>query len=643
MSRSVRIAHRGTRALLVALALALAVALMSAGCGDGDGNVDVRTPEPITIDYAESPRAAAARIAAALSAASTLEELRAPAYEALARTGLAVRTAEDDVLAPCGDRALSMWLFANQADNLALDFAEHQGWTLATLNEAVAAHPEGPGTLTTDNPEFLGLVLREWAVAAEAAPDDPAAFAPLLLAELARTRGGASDYTTGTIDPSQVELTYLELMVMTAGAFEAPATQDSAAPPAGVGPTVVLSPESPPPTGRSLPVDFLGAMPAYAQDSNPCSWIQEKWGKAAGDLAEEGTQSLFEQAFEGVGKWLDKTQGAGVGDGARMTGAAFKWANWLTSMIAMYGGYSLTVTWDPSPTHWVAYDGGHGNPKLTVTANVSTRPAADQSTLDCLKYAGIEKPSQETVKDCEVSWQALSGLPKHGTISSTDLTGQKVSEDGKATLEIAMTNEKTKEASKLKKDTIAIQCNLVTYKSDPGKLFAATVFGGKLGGSLEAGKAWMADWFPKRAVARIPVEWHEEPKWRGVIDNGDGTRWVLTSGYGVKSIWNATLEGGTVQAGPLTLKVSGKGMFDLSSGSASSTFTKNMTTTIRGQTVNADQTIQLQITTSGSDEAPTLEISSSGGSTVASAMGQSKATGIEAGGDTTVVLEEVPQ
>lgn len=626
------------------VALLTALVLMAAtlpGCGDRPPAADtVAAARPITIDYAESPAEAATRLADALLAATTLEGIRPAAYEALARTGVAVTTAAGDVLAPAGSRAVSLWLFEQQADNLSLDFIEHQGWTLETFTQAVATAPEGPGAGLLEQPQALGMMLREWAAVAAEVPDDPNAFAPLLLAALARARGGSADFTTGEIAPSQIELSYLEIMILTAGAFEAPPGGQSMAPSSGGHAAAAAG-------GRpvSFPLSLLAAEPAYAAESNPCSWIQEKWGKTAGDLAEEGTQSLLDKALEKVGDWLSGKGEAQLAGDMKLAGAAFKWANWLTSLIAMYGGYSLTVTWDPSPTHWLGYDGGHGNVKLTVTANVSTRPAGDQATLDCLKYAGIDKPSQETVKDCEVSWQALSGLPKHGRITSTDLTGQKVSEEGKATLEIEMTTEKSTEAGKtgrLKQDTIAIQCNLVTYKSDPGKLAAATIFGGKLGGSLEAGKAWMADWFPKRAVARIPVEWHELPRWKGVIDNGDGTSWVLLSGDGVKSIWNATLEGGTMQAGPATFKASGKGAFNLTSGSASTMFVKNMTSTIAGVAVNMDQTIELQITASGTDDAPTLEIDSSGGSTVVGAMGQSKATGIEAGGATTVVLEEVP-
>ena len=347
-----------------------------------------------------------------------------------------------------------------------------------------------------------------------------------------------------------------------------------------------------------------------------------------------------------VKDWLGTKGDGSLGSSLGKAAGVLKIANLLTSLMAMYGGYSLTLTWDPSNPHYLGYDGGHGDPKLTVTANVSTRPQADDATLACLKFLGIEKPDSESVKDTTVQWIPLKGTPKHATVTSKDLTRMAVSEDGKANLELAMTAEKSTEAGKtgkVKKDQIVIQADLTTYKATPSKIAAAAAFGGTLGGSIEAGKGWFNSWFPKRAVATIPVEWHQLPVWRGVVERPDGTQWVFTSGQGAKSIWTAKLEGGTIQAGPTTFKVSGKALFDLTSGNAQATLVREGKATMAGVGVTMLTELPMSIELTGSDEAPTLTMTSSGGTTIVSSMGQAVSKGVEPGGTTVVTLTEVPE
>lgn len=621
-------ADRLLRLLLAALLVATSV--IPAGCtGSSPGTTGARL-QPVSIDFKETPAQAAERLALAMTKAKSVDELRPAAYEALARTGIAVRTIKGDYLAKTGSRTLSLWLFEEQANNLTLDFLEHQGWTLRVFTQAVAEHPEGPGKALLKRPETLGVLLREWAVAAEKSPDDPDAFAPLLLAKIAQARGGGSDFTKGTIQPDQVELTYLEIMILTAGAFAAPASTKGSA-----------DLELPSNTAGSIAWNPLAPSVAYA---NPCSWIEEKWGKGAQDFAEEGGGAIFEQGMDKVRDWL-----SGVGDGTlagamKTVGSVFKAANFLTSMIALYGGYSLTMTWNPEKAHYLGYDGGHGNKTIEVIANVSTRPQGDDATLDCLKWAGVEKPKSDSAKECTVEWLSLSGTPKHATIQNPEK--QKVTEEGKAVLKLDMTTEKQTEAEKegkIKNDKIVIQANLITYQSNPAKLASATLFGGTMGGTLEAAKAWINDWFPKRAVAQVPVEWHYLPRWRGVAERPDGTRWVFTSGEGLKSIWTVTLEGGPVVTAGMTWKVSGKGQFDMKREDSQTQFQRTMTTTQFGRQITQQQMLPMSFKLGGTKDAPTLEVTNSAGNNVVSSSGQSKSHGIEAGGDTTVELQPLEE
>ncbi len=393
MRRSVAGARR-RRATALLLAGVLALSVLPVGCTGTSG-----AGGRVQIDYKESPAEAAARLGKVLAAAKTGDEARDAVYEALARTGVAVKAVNGDPLSITGDRRLTLWLFQEQANNLTLDLVEHQGWTLATFTQAIAEHPEGPGAgLVEKAPETFGILLREWAAEAARNPDDPSSFAPLLLAEISKARGGHSDFTTGTITPDQVELTYFELTVLTAGAF---ASED-------VGSTSWRDTPAGSPLASILDAvaSPFAVQKAYAED--PCSFIADQWGKDADTFGRKGLDKIYNLATGKVGDWMTSR---GMGDlvgGMKSLAGPMKWANLLFSYISLYGGFSITVDWEPDPTHYLGFDGGHGNEKLKVTATVSVRPQADDATLKCLKFAGIDKPTSDSVKNARVQWIPLS-------------------------------------------------------------------------------------------------------------------------------------------------------------------------------------------------------------------------------------------
>ena len=555
----------------------------------------------INIDYTEPQAKAAERLAKALTSAKTADEIRPAAYEALARSGMTIMSPAG-VICQTGPRKIKRWLLPSQADNLALDFLEHQGWTLATLTQAVAEFPDGPGPALLKRPETLGLVLKEWANIAQQSPDHPEAFAPLLLARIAQIRGGGSDFTQEKFVPEQVELTYLELMVFTAGAFKSiPQNQG-----------FIQSPDA-----KSVLAGLVSrgasliAQPAYA--GNFCSWFKDNIGDTAQDFAESGIGFLMDQAMEKVGGWLEKVGDGALAKGLSHAGGALKITNFLTSMISMYGGLSLKMTWDPAKPHYLGNE--HGDTAMWITAHVSTRPLADDATLACLKYIGIEQPSSDSAKDTVVEWVALYGTPKHAQPKFPPSSRQNVGEDGTAVLELTMSQEalgdEVKKHGKIKKDMVAMQANLIVYNSNPGKIAAAGLFGGVAGANIEILKQWFANWFPKRAVARVPVEWHQLSRWRCVVDapGGTGLRIVYTSGLGTRSIWTWTFEGDP--------RWSGSGQFDLQNGSREFV----MTPVLKQEEVTVNATYPATARIGGTDDEPTLILGMKGNANITAKSG----------------------
>ncbi|MBV5318201.1 MAG: hypothetical protein JZU50_10385, partial [Desulfobulbaceae bacterium] len=149
---------------------------------------------------------------------------------------------------------------------------------------------------------------------------------------------------------------------------------------------------------------------------------------------------------------------------------------------------------------------------------------------------------------------------------------------------------------KLKRDQVVMQANLIVYKSNPGKIMAAALFGGVAGGNIEILKGWFANWFPKRAVAHVPVEWHKLSRWRCVVDVAPGMplRIVYSSGLGAKSIWTWSFEGDS--------RYSGSGTFDLTSGSTRFV----MTSMVTDGEVTAKGAYPKTASLGGTDEEPTL-------------------------------------
>jgi hypothetical protein len=351
-----------------------------------------------------------------------------------------------------------------------------------------------------------------------------------------------------------------------------------------------------------------------ARAEDPCSFIKDTWGKDADNFGRKGLDKIWGTATGKVGDWLT---GKGMGDlvgGMKSLAGPMKWANLLSNFISLYGGYSIDVKWDPSPTHWLAYDGGHGNVKLKLTATVSVRPQADDATLKCLKFAGIDKPTSDSVKNARVEWIELSGLPKHATMDQLGgdrVAGafvQAVDDSGNAVLNLTMSKEKDakdKDRGKLKKDFMVIQADVTTYKPDPTKLMAAALFGGVKGGVTEAMKGWINKWFPKRVVARIPVEWHEQNRWRGIMDNMNGTRTVFTSQEGLEGMWDVKIEGSLGGDMP----ISGASKVDLRRDDAQFTLVMTGSKVDDGSTfaVNASYTFE-RVALGGTADAPTLDI-----------------------------------
>ncbi len=135
---------------------------------------------------------------------------------------------------------------------------------------------------------------------------------------------------------------------------------------------------------------------------------------------------------------------------------------------------------------------------------------------------------------------------------------------------------------------------------------ASTLFGGTKGGITEVMKGWINKWFPKRVVAHIPVEWHEQNRWRGVLDNLNGTRTVFTSQEGLVSTWDVKFEGSLNGEMPMT----GASKVDLRRDDAQFTIVGTGTGSDDGSTftMNASYTFE-HVAIGGTSDAPTLDFS----------------------------------
>ena len=585
-----------TRTWPLFLGLFVAVCGLLAACGDNDAKKEL-SPAPLgaprvdtnTVvipDVSETPGEAAARIAKALAAARTLEEARPLVLEVLARCGAPVQTASGDLRAQAVEPALDSWFFDFQADNLALDHIQSQGLTMEQLARSMAECPVEGADFWAD-PIVLREFLRQMWLAADADPTDPRSFGPLLLAELAARHDPADDMTSGTADTRGYPMSYLEILVFSLSAQRGLPGRDEVGM-SGVSPersrlAQVKTVDCGPGSGQEgLPMSFVGR--ACAGESNPCSWIEQAWGKDIKDFVGGGVGLGTDLALGKTAEAATRLAGEGVQKGAQAAASAIGYVTAFVSLVGTMGGYSLEVKPEPAKAHY--YGAGppsHGNLTVKFVAHVSSRPVADRDLQSCLEWAGVELPDEKSAENAIVRWVGLygtetNGKPRHAQWSAhnTAIPGgsrgryeMKVGPDRTAELFLDMTSEKrsdlVKRKAPVRKDKIVVQAELFVQNPNDGKILGMLFLG-----TSEALKAWADKWFPKRVVSTMPVEYHADGRW-GFRENQDAAGvTVVNEGRAEEGLfgpWVITAAGsGKVAGAPVTAYIDERIEIDMIEG-----------------------------------------------------------------------------
>ncbi len=281
--------------------------------------------------------------------------------------------------------------------------------------------------------EFLAL----WINAAEESPSDPQSFTPLFLAEMARHQVPAVDLSSGDADPSQAQLSLLELQLFSA-AFDRILIfpQTSIAPNSGGAHLASLS--------------LMKSNSRWAQQ-DPCSkYKQLFYGPMATLILPQalgqqlGDFGITYGVGEALGKVMEKYGMSGEQFGKTM--AAVNVFARISKLIAIYSSLSVTVkVVGDNPVHKPL----EGEPVLEVEfdakVGVSDEDwknyeqqygelgmAADRVARDCMATLGIPTLANtsdvaKAVEGFAVEWRLVSGSPEHAHDSDADLQDQNCS------------------------------------------------------------------------------------------------------------------------------------------------------------------------------------------------------------------------
>jgi hypothetical protein len=279
--------------------------------------------------------------------------------------------------------------------------------------------------------------LAAWINAAGESPSDPQSFTPLFLAEMARHQIPAVDLSSGEADPSQAQLSLLELQLFSA-AFD----------------RIMIFPQSSiPPNQTEAHLASLSLMKTnstLAQD-DPCSKFKkifygplatlplpEALGKQLSDFG------ITYNVGEALGKVMEKYGMSGEQFGKTM--AAVNVFARISKLIEIYSSLSVEVkVVGDNPVHKPL----EGEPNLEVEfdakVGVSDEDwknyqqkygelgmAADRIARDCLSTLGIPTLANtsdiaKAVEGFAVEWRITSGSPEHAYDSEADLQDQSCS------------------------------------------------------------------------------------------------------------------------------------------------------------------------------------------------------------------------
>jgi len=356
--------------------------------------------------------------------ASLIQSFEA-AQEALARGGIATVDVNGVYVAaylpasPMPDTypdILALTLEARDRENSYRMTVDEFAQALSDLGWSFQPNPS-PGEQLID---FLAA----WINAAEESPSDPQSFTPLFLAEMARRQIPAVDLSSGEADPSQAQLSLLELQLFSA-AFDRIMIfpQTSILPNLGGGHLaslsqmkmkITLAQEDPCSKYKKI---FYGPLATLV--------LPEALGKQLSDFG------ITYNVGEALGKVMEKYGMSGEQFGNIMS-AVNVFAR-ISKLIEIYSSLSVEVkVVGGNPVHKPL----EGEPDLEVEfdANVGVSDedwtnyqqkygefgmAADRIARDCLSTLGIPTLANtgdiaKAVEGFAVEWRITSGSPEHG-------------------------------------------------------------------------------------------------------------------------------------------------------------------------------------------------------------------------------------
>ena len=279
--------------------------------------------------------------------------------------------------------------------------------------------------------------LAGWISAAGESSSDPQSFTPLFLAEMARRQIQAVDLSSGEADPSQAQLSLLELALFSA-AFD----------------RIMIFPQTsilPSPSGAHLASLSPMKMESELAQDDPCSKYKKIFYGPLSTLVlpqaigeQLGDFGITYTAGEALSKAMEKHGVSGDEFGKAM--AAVNVVARISKLIEIYSSLSVEVkVVGDNPVHKPLE--GEENLEVEFDAKLGVTDedwkdyqqkygelgtAADRIARDCLSTLGIPTLANtgdiaKAVEGFAVEWRIVSGSPEHAYDSEADLQDQNCS------------------------------------------------------------------------------------------------------------------------------------------------------------------------------------------------------------------------
>ena len=371
--------------------------------------------------------------------------------------------------------------------------------------------------------EQLLRFLRAWLADAQAAPNDPAGFVPLLISEFAARQQPPVDLADPAISPTDVRLTLLEVELLLA-AF------DRSFEPAAV-PQKVRTRER--------------AQNASVPDGI-CASLKKTLGAVGGKLAEDGVKwvggKITDGALSALG--LSTAEIALFNTYGKVLGAIGPAVS-VVKMAQIYASGQVVLKVEgPNPVQKPAYNGPRRLVPVLATAGVPNEDWSNyqrtngsrtyQDVKSCLGALGLPEPLDlkdiaEKVDGWRVAWDLVSGSPEHAFISS-DVNvfnapsaghpfGMKLARSGPVAAQAKLQVDINKEPmlatllqGPLRTADVRVKAKVFTAEPpDATLLLQITNLLGTIGALVDLTTGWIQTLMPPTTTTVIKVQYHDLP------------------------------------------------------------------------------------------------------------------------------------